>query len=285
MISITEETLKIMKRAARRLEERYSEYRSRIEEDSDRKYTRVTAPIRGQMDHEGLSVLLPINCSKKYNGSINVFYEHCMRALGYVGNVEVTRYQGLVAMQVNAANIHNIHCLERRFLYYPRELANVQIVPSLEMIYLPSSAIPRPKREVNKMHTRPEELLSYGIKHNGFTTREAAEFLKLKVTAARGHIFKLRKKGLIEREGKRYVPTVDELPPSETTRDQILDYARKKHRFRLMYAARHLKVESPLLCHHIKRLTKTCMLRKIMPGLYEYVEGKEFVGNQADNNL
>ncbi|MFA4820436.1 MAG: hypothetical protein WC613_05790 [Candidatus Aenigmatarchaeota archaeon] len=274
MINITDETLQIMKRAARRLEERNMEYGD--SETRLSRCTRVTLPIRGQLDHEGLDIVLPVNRSKKYGNITNVFYQHCMRALSYLGDVQVGSYGGLVAMSVREANIHKVHAMERRFLYYPRLLADVHVVPSLEMSYLPSSAVPRPKREVNRMHTKSEELLSFGIKNNGFTTKEAAEFLKLRVTTTRRHIFKLSKDGLIEREGKGYVPTVDELPPSETTRDQIIEYAREKQWFRLMHAAKHLEVEDSLLCHHIKRLTKMGVLRKIKPGHYKYTGKTNF---------
>ena len=270
IMDIGEETLQIMRNAAKRIEERSRAYRLSEESVTNGVYPRVTAHIFGQLDHEGLAILLPVNYSKQYNGAAEVLYRHCMDALGYVGDVEVVNSQGLVEMRVRSANIHNVHNLDRRLLHYPRSLEDIRVVPALGMNYLASSAVARPKRDVKRMHTKAEKLLSYGIGHDGFTTRQAAEFLGLRLPSARQHIRVLLKKKLVEREGKKYVPLVDEMPPAETNRDRLIEYARQKREFGLSNAAKRLKISDSLASHHLKKLVEIGVLRKIKPGRYKY---------------
>lgn len=267
-MDINQETLQLMKGAARRIEERDREYRAGSDE---KQYTRVTAHIMGQLDHDGLGIVLPINHSKSYAGIVNAVYQHCIRAVEFVGDVDVVNYQGLVCARVRAAGIHHVHNLERRFMYYPQILARARVIPALDMRYFASSAAPRPKRDVKRVHTKAEQLLLYGIEKYGFTTKEAAEFLGQRTPTVRQHIRVLLSRGLIEREGKKYVPTIDELPLSETTRDQVLEYAKKHSKTRAIKVAKHLQISQSLAVHHLGKLTEIGLLKKIMPGHYEYV--------------
>lgn len=276
-MNIREETLQIMTQAAHRLEERNRRYMEAGNPSSG--YPRVTAPIKGQLDHDGLSILLPLQTSKNYNGLLGAFYSHCLRAIEYIGCVETSDYRGIVAMRVRNANIRSVKNLERRLLRYPLRLDKARIVPSFDMSYAASTAVSWKPQKGRKLDCKKSKvLLAYLIiRSHGATIKEAVEDLCISESAARKRTMFLIGKKFVEAKKipgsteKRYVPVVKEMPQGETTRDRIIDYAEKAGEFRLRDVGISLGISRYTACHHLNYLVREEKVKRMGDGFYRYI--------------